>query len=52
MVQTGAALALIAITLLSLALIYFATVKYVGDVLRVDEEDEHEGNRSSGGPAA
>ena len=48
MVQTGAALALIATTLL--ALLYFATIKYVSDVL-VEDED-HEGNTNSGGPAA
>ena len=50
MVQTGAALALIATTLLALALLYFATIKYVSDVL-VEDED-HEGNTNSGGPAA
>ena len=49
MVQTGAALALIAVTLLSLVLLYFATIKYVSDVL---VEDDDEGNANSGGPAA
>ena len=49
MVQTGAALALIAVTLLSMVLLYFATIKYVSDVL-VDEDDE--GNPNSGGRAA
>ncbi|MDS0277094.1 hypothetical protein NDI85_04775 [Halomicroarcula sp. S1AR25-4] len=51
MVQTGAALALIAITLLCLLLLYFATIKYVSAVL-LDDEGGHEGNTSSGGPAA
>ncbi|WP_324758742.1 hypothetical protein [Haloarcula montana] len=51
MVQTGAALALIAITLLSLLALYFATIKYVSDVL-TPEEHEHEGNTNSGGPVA
>jgi hypothetical protein len=49
MVQTGPALALIAITLLSILLLYFATIKYVSDVLL---EDDHEGNTNSGGPPA
>jgi len=49
MVQTGPALALIALTLLSIVLLYFATIKYVSDVL---VEDDHEGNTNSGGPAA
>jgi hypothetical protein len=49
MVQTGAALALIAVTLLSLVLLYFATIKYVSDVL---VEDDDEGNANSGGPPA
>jgi hypothetical protein len=49
MVQTGPAVALIAVTLLSMVLLYFATIKYVSDVL-VDED--HEGNPNSGGPAA
>ncbi|WP_254274003.1 hypothetical protein [Haloarcula marina] len=53
MVQTGAALALIGITLLSLLLLYFATIKYVSAVLLDDEEDhEQEGNLSSGGRTA
>ncbi|GGN86643.1 hypothetical protein GCM10009030_04530 [Haloarcula pellucida] len=51
MVQTGAALALIAITLLCLLLLYFATIKYVSAVL-LEDEGGHEGNTSSGGPAA
>jgi len=50
MVQTGAALALIGVTLLSLVLLYFATIKYVSAVLLEDEESEE--NANSGGPAA
>ena len=50
MVQTGVALGLIAVTMLSMALLYFATIKYVSDVLV--GEDDHEGNTNSGGPAA
>jgi hypothetical protein len=51
MVQTGAALALIGITLLALLALYYATIKYVGAVLLGDDEDEegHEGNTNSGG---
>jgi hypothetical protein len=48
MVQTGAALAIIAITLLSMVLLYFATIKYVSEVLVEDDE----GNPNSGGRAA
>jgi len=51
MVQTGAALALIALTLLSLLALYFATIKYVSEVLG-GEEESHEGNRGSGGRTA
>jgi hypothetical protein len=50
MVQTGAALALIAITLLALLALYFATIKYVSDVLTPEEDHDHEGNTNSGGP--
>lgn len=49
MVQTGPALALIAVTMLSMLLLYFATIKYVSDVLVV--EDDH-GDDAGGGPAA
>jgi len=49
MVQTGAALALIAVTVLSMILLYFATIKYVSDVL---VEDEDHGDDAGGGPAA
>jgi hypothetical protein len=38
MIQTGPALALIATTLICIVLLYFATIKYVSDVLL---EDEH-----------
>ncbi|EMA01047.1 MULTISPECIES: hypothetical protein [Haloarcula] len=51
MVQTEIALGLIAITLLSLLLLYFATIKYVSEVLE-GEGPDHEGNTNSGGPAA
>lgn len=49
MVQTGPALVLIATTLVSMVLLYFATIKYVSEVLLSDEghDDEH-----GGGPAA
>jgi len=49
MVQTQIALGLIAITLLALTLIYFATIKYVSEVLY---EEHDEGNTSSGGRTA
>ena len=52
MVQTGPALVLIATTLVSMVLLYFATIKYVSDVLVGEQEEEHEGNTSSGGPTA
>ena len=39
MVQTGPALALIATTLVCLVLLYFATIKYVSEVLLDDEHD-------------
>ena len=53
MVQTGAALALIGITLLALLALYYATIKYVGAVLLGDEDEEsHEGNSNSGGRPA
>ncbi|MBV0900929.1 hypothetical protein [Haloarcula salina] len=51
MVQTQIALGLIAVTLLALTLIYFATIKYVSEVLYEDEGHD-EGNTSSGGRAA
>ncbi|WP_191906159.1 MULTISPECIES: hypothetical protein [unclassified Haloarcula] len=51
MVQTQIALGLIAITLFSLLLLYFATIKYVSEVLEGEGHD-HEGNTNSGGPAA
>ncbi|MBX0293866.1 hypothetical protein [Haloarcula nitratireducens] len=50
MVQTGAALAIIAITLLAGTALFFATIKYVSEVL--EEGDHEEGNASSGGRAA
>ncbi|MDQ2071379.1 hypothetical protein ACODNH_13965 [Haloarcula sp. NS06] len=52
MVQTEIALGLIAITLLSLLLLYFATIKYVSEVLKGEGHDDNEGNTNSGGPAA
>ncbi|MBV0923265.1 hypothetical protein KTS45_03550 [Halomicroarcula limicola] len=52
MVQTGAALALIAITLLAGTALYFATIKYVSEVLHEDVEHDDEGNASSGGRTA
>lgn len=45
MIQTGPAVALIATTLICIVLLYFATIKYVSDVLN---DDEHDGD----GPAA
>ena len=48
MIQTGPALALIATTLICIVLLYFATIKYVSEVLLEDEHDEETG----GGPAA
>lgn len=44
MIQTGPALALIAVTLVCLVLLYFATIKYVSDVLLGDEHDDHDGD--------
>jgi len=41
MIQTGPALALIATTLLCLVLLYFATIKYVSEVLGEDEHDDN-----------
>jgi len=41
MIQTGPALALIATTLICMVLLYFASVKYVSDVLLEDEHDDH-----------
>jgi len=38
MIQTGPALALIVVTLVAMVLLYFATIKYVGDVLRGDDD--------------
>ena len=43
MIQTGPALALIATTLICIVLLYFATIKYVGDVL-VGNEDHGDGD--------
>ncbi|MBX0285648.1 hypothetical protein EGH22_04880 [Halomicroarcula sp. F28] len=42
MIQTGPALALIATTLISMVLLYFATIKYVSDVLVGDEHEDHD----------
>ncbi|MFC7249992.1 hypothetical protein ACFQJ5_09100 [Halomicroarcula sp. GCM10025324] len=52
MVQTGAALALIAVTLLALLALYYATIKYVSAVLVGDEDEDPEGNPNSGGRPA
>jgi len=41
MIQTGPALALIATTLICIVLLYFATIKYVSDVLLDDEHDDN-----------
>ena len=41
MIQTGPALALIATTLVCIVLLYFATIKYVSEVLVDDEHDDH-----------
>jgi hypothetical protein len=41
MIQTGPALALIATTLVCIVLLYFATIKYVSEVLVDDEHEDH-----------
>ena len=51
MVQTGPALVLIATFLVAMALLYFATIKYVSEVLLSDEGHDHD-DEHNGGPAA
>lgn len=52
MVQTGPALVLIATTLLSMVLLYFATIKYVSEVLLSDDGHDSDDDHGNGGPAA
>jgi len=52
MINTEIALGLIAITMLSVLLLYFATIKYVGEVLGSDGGHEHEDDHENDGHAA
>jgi len=47
MIQTGPALALIATTLASIVLLYFATIKYVSEVLLDDHGDDDHGDHAA-----